>query len=608
MEEEKITPESKPASSKPSFALVFTCLGLTSFLASTYLLAAGNVGNAEIEAKFASQVYAEAYTWPMVAFGTAFCLNFLTLLFERESAKFQLALLTCYINFLAGLSDYLQWRGYAPTVLGTWGHGIQIVRLVMYLHTTPAMVYLLSIVSDFNRTRIFRVLGADIGMLAFYILAEVCMSKPLSVLFYCISYPLFGFVIHQMYHMFDASLDSGSAHASKDSLTVLRNGTILLWLMFPMLWCLTRLDFMDINTEEWAWTMADFLGKVLFSSSLLFGNFVTIEQRKILTIVKVIQELQDLLEQKESFLSSMSHELRTPLNGIIGLSDALLIGSCGAIEEKVNISHISDDVIDLCQPLAKRGQILHNLIGNSCKFTHSGFISISAEVLKESKMMRVSVSDTGIGIPEDKFNQIFMAFEQIDMSTTRKYGGTGLGLNLVKQLVEAHGGTINVASVKGVHTTFSFTLKLWDEGTTEDPTPPPGNVRPPSRPPSRRNSMNPRTAGHLDAVCSRAVSVTSAHSYAEQVAGSLQSDGQEGSSHSKDPNALALKPYKVATNITGPVSLEDALALTSSKVPPEFQKKRAAGFKPKILSVDDDPINQLVIESLLAVNMTIYMV
>ena len=99
------------------------------------------------------QVDKNAYSWPMIAFGTAFGLNFITLLFERESAKFQLAMLACYINFLAGFTDYLSFKGITPVVRDGWGQGFQILRVVMWLFTTPAMVYLLSIISDFSRPK-----------------------------------------------------------------------------------------------------------------------------------------------------------------------------------------------------------------------------------------------------------------------------------------------------------------------------------------------------------------------------------------------------------------------------------------------------------------------
>jgi signal transduction histidine kinase len=114
-----------------------------------------------------------------------------------------------------------------------------------------------------------------------------------------------------------------------------------LWVIFPSTFFFVKLGIVDINTEEWMWTVFDFMGKVMFSSSLLQGNFLTIEQRRLIAMriveegnrIQVIQELKDLVEQKERFMSSMSHELRTPLNGIIGLSDALLVGSCGQINE-----------------------------------------------------------------------------------------------------------------------------------------------------------------------------------------------------------------------------------------------------------------------------------
>lgn len=90
----------------------------------------------------------------MVAFTTAFALNFITLMFERESAKFQLAMLACYINFLAGFTDYLAYMGYSPILRDGWGQGLQVLRVIMWLFTTPAMVYLLSIISDFGRIKV----------------------------------------------------------------------------------------------------------------------------------------------------------------------------------------------------------------------------------------------------------------------------------------------------------------------------------------------------------------------------------------------------------------------------------------------------------------------
>ena len=160
--------------------------------------------------------------------------------------------------------------------------------------------------------------------------------------------------------------------------------------------------------------------------------------------------------------------------------------------ERVALPNLLDDIIDLTQPLARGSvkilnqmpvglpsvvgdpsriiQIFYNLIGNATKFTHAGRIWVTAKVataaqsdtaLPPVKVVEVTVHDTGIGIPEEKFGSIFEAFEQVDQSTTRKYGGTGLGLTLVKQLVEAHDGTIRISSELGKGTSFTFTLREW---------------------------------------------------------------------------------------------------------------------------------------------------
>ena len=119
-------------------------------------------------------------------------------------------------------------------------------------------------------------------------------------------------------------------------------------------------------------------------------------------------------------------------------------------------------------------QILHNLVGNAIKFTDSGVVAISARVIQGSQLrsdgnqpptgnpeqLAITVSDTGIGIPEEKFDRIFESFEQADGSTAREYGGTGLGLAVTRKLVELHGGKIEVESTVGVGSRFTFTLPV----------------------------------------------------------------------------------------------------------------------------------------------------
>ena len=108
----------------------------------------------------------------------------------------------------------------------------------------------------------------------------------------------------------------------------------------------------------------------------------------------------------------------------------------------------------------KLNQILTNLIGNAIKFTPNGYIKLSVkmseEKLKNGKSsLRFSVQDSGIGIPADKLDKIFISFEQSDTSTTRKFGGTGLGLSSCRNIVEQHGGSIYV---RNNPTTFTISL------------------------------------------------------------------------------------------------------------------------------------------------------
>ena len=243
------------------------------------------------------------------------------------------------------------------------------------------------------------------------------------------------------------------------------------------------------------------------------------EKRKTEVEKNRVEELKKIDKLKDEFLANTSHELRTPLNGIIGLTESLKDGAGGKLPSKAiedldmiansgkRLSHLVNDILDfsklknsdleltirpidlraitdvvlkLSKPLTldkriklemnipkeiplveadenRLQQILHNLIGNAIKFTKEGFVKISAE--EKDKMVLISVSDTGIGIPKEKYASIFRSFEQADGSTAREFGGTGLGLSVTRQLVELHGGTIVVNSEVGKGATFSFTLQ-----------------------------------------------------------------------------------------------------------------------------------------------------
>jgi len=255
----------------------------------------------------------------------------------------------------------------------------------------------------------------------------------------------------------------------------------------------------------------------------LKGFFTTLETQKE-TLANQNEELQRLDQLKDEFLANTSHELRTPLNGIIGIAESLIDGATGELPEPTQtnlqlivssgrrLSSLINDILDfsklrhqslelqllsvdlrsitqiiltLSQPLANQKnlqlinsisqdlhnaeadenrlqQILYNLVGNAIKFTPSGTVEVSAQVINSEakELLAVTVSDTGIGIAEDKLDRIFQSFEQAEGSTAREYGGTGLGLAVTKQLVELHGGEISVQSQVGVGSQFTFTLPI----------------------------------------------------------------------------------------------------------------------------------------------------
>jgi PAS domain S-box-containing protein len=116
-------------------------------------------------------------------------------------------------------------------------------------------------------------------------------------------------------------------------------------------------------------------------------------------------------------------------------------------------------------------QVLTNLVGNAIKFTESGSVNVSVDVRqgaqgagdKESKLLRITVEDTGIGIPADKLKHLFQSFSQLHPALSRTYGGTGLGLAITKRLVELMGGVIAVDSIEGEGSTFRFEMELHGE-------------------------------------------------------------------------------------------------------------------------------------------------
>ncbi len=228
-------------------------------------------------------------------------------------------------------------------------------------------------------------------------------------------------------------------------------------------------------------------------------------------------------EAKSQFLANMSHEIRTPMHGVIGMLDLALMNPLDeetrdylktARHSAESLLHILNGILDISRieagrleieqtpfslprllqeasalmhpsieqkhlhlrlslpedlpalsigdPLRIR-QVVLNLLGNALKFTEQGEIQVIVDILErspQSMLVRIIISDTGIGIPADRLEGIFQAFTQADGSTTRRFGGTGLGLTISRQLVELMGGEMQVVSQEGQGSRFSFTLPL----------------------------------------------------------------------------------------------------------------------------------------------------
>ncbi len=266
--------------------------------------------------------------------------------------------------------------------------------------------------------------------------------------------------------------------------------------------------------------------------ALVFENMRKTIKSNILKLQRTLEELKELDRIKNEFIANISHELKTPLTAAIGYISLIKRGKIGQAspevlgaltiveknlnelslkidsilqitkfqmyrehldKKKVNLSKTVKKCVETYKPAAKIKNIelsssIHdenlfidgdeksiesmicNLIDNAVKFTNTGKVMVRLRAGQNREYAVIEVEDTGIGIPKDKLKKIFDRFYQAESSTIRRYGGIGLGLSIVKEVVDLHGGIIRVKSKEGEGTLFRVLLPLRGEGNAKENT------------------------------------------------------------------------------------------------------------------------------------------
>ena len=279
------------------------------------------------------------------------------------------------------------------------------------------------------------------------------------------------------------------------------------------------LQMVDFEVDRFEATDLTILESLAATAAIAIENarLYAAEQQRAAALARALEQQQELDRLKNHFIQNVSHELRTPLALIQGYAELLNAGEMGelqpALQDAVSViarrarmlGKMADDLVAILEtekrepkresldlanlmrklladfqvaaeqaglsltaqiaddlpPVSGDAQhllrVMDNLLGNALKFTPVGG-QISVRLWRDGPQAVLEVADTGIGIPRDQLGRVFERFYQVNGSTTRRYGGTGLGLALVKEIVEAHGGQVSVRSEVGQGSTFTVRL------------------------------------------------------------------------------------------------------------------------------------------------------
>jgi signal transduction histidine kinase/DNA-binding NarL/FixJ family response regulator/CHASE3 domain sensor protein/HPt (histidine-containing phosphotransfer) domain-containing protein len=280
-------------------------------------------------------------------------------------------------------------------------------------------------------------------------------------------------------------------------------------------------DLLAFKTNKWIAYFVLAASLVLLLVFFVILNYIRKSNKYQKALMKAKDEAEKLSLAREQFVANMSHEIRTPMNALTGFTEQLLSTQLKDKQHEQltivkksadHLMHIINDILDFskleagmlkleiipfdpeetfieafklfipsaesknielkyfCDPHLPQSlygdpfrlrQILFNLLNNAIKFTPAGsvqFASMSEAINNDKINLIINITDTGIGIPESKFEKIFEEFTQAEMNTTRQYGGTGLGLSIVKKLVDLHNGKIDLKSKPDEGTSFILSI------------------------------------------------------------------------------------------------------------------------------------------------------